>query len=400
MSNLKGYKTYWRFLGQCAECGHCTQTCESLQAADMTLGEIAKALIACDRASETPKDLTKELYKNQNLTQAVRGCFICKACQNVCFANNNVAELIYAAREDFQSAGLIPRSAWSSVMVDQEWDIFTAYRAIYGIGYPDLTRHIASDYGDAQTDCDVAFFPGCSLAAYAPELTREVFATVEQLGGKTTMIDHCCGSPLKSAGFYDRATALLDVIADEVEQSGAKQVVCVCPGCRNAMQETLQRRGMDVEAVNLTRFLMEHGYHPKKDLSGLNLFISKSCQDRDGTYLDETREILGVDAEDAPAVFEGCCGAGGAVSAFNYEESGAQTQRKLEEVPDGGTVVTMCPTCTYTYAFSLISAPRNVDNKNYLELIFENQFDWDTVSYQLNSMWSGEYGQWLAEVFA
>ena len=111
-------------------------------------------------------------------------------------------------------------------------------------------------------------------------------------------------------------------------------------------------------------------------------------------------ETLGVDAEDAPAVFEGCCGAGGAVSAFNYEESGAQTQRKLEEVPDGGTVVTMCPTCTYTYAYRLMSAPRNIVNKHYTELLFESQFDWDMVFYQLNSMWYGEYGAWLAEVFA
>jgi Fe-S oxidoreductase len=328
----------------------------------------------------------------------VRGCFLCTSCQQTCFAKNDVSELIYAARTDFQNLGLIPRDAWSSVLVDQEWDIFTAYRAIHGIGYPDLVRHVTSEYGEARTDCDVAFFPGCSLAAYGPELCREVFATVEELGGVTTMIDRCCGSPLKSAGFFDRATALLDVIGSEIAASGAKQVVCVCPGCRNAVQATIERLGLDAEAVTLSHFLAEHGFKGKRDLSGLNLRISKSCQDRDGSYLEETRALLG--AEDAGVLYGGCCGAGGAVSAFDYDQHAEQTMRKLSGVEDGETVVTMCPTCTYTYAFSLMSAPRNIDNKNYLELLFENQFDWDLVSAQLNGMWTGPYGPWLAQVFA
>ena len=71
---------------------------------------------------------------------------------------------------------------------------------------------------------------------------------------------------------------------------------------------------------------------------------------------------------------------------------------KMEQ--DGSTVVTMCPTCTYTYAFRLMQQPRPLENKHYTELVFENQFDWDLVFGQLNSMWSGEYGAWLAQVFA
>ena len=62
-------------------------------------------------------------------------------------------------------------------------------------------------------------------------------------------------------------------------------------------------------------------------------------------------------------------------------------------------VVTMCPTCTYTYAFRQMSAPRAVSNYNYLELLFLNGFDWNTVASQLNSMWTGQYGPWLASIF-
>jgi len=66
----------------------------------------------------------------------------------------------------------------------------------------------------------------------------------------------------------------------------------------------------------------------------------------------------------------------------------------------GSTVVSMCPTCAYTYAFRLMSAPRDISNKHYTELLFDSQIDWDVTFAQLSSMWYGEYGGWLAEVFA
>ena len=310
-----------------------------------------------------------------------------------------MCDLIYSARIDFQKLGLIPREAWSSVLVDQEWDIFTAYRAIHGIGYPDLTMHIENDYHDAEDDFDVAFFPGCSLAAYGPELTREIFDTFEELDVRATMIDHCCGSSLKSAGFFDRAQALCDLNAREIQQSGAKQLVCVCPGCANDVGKALRRNGIDVEVVSLAKFLKDHDFEPRQELPEEPLWISKSCQDRDGTYLEEVCDVLGVDRA-TPSIFHGCCGAGGAVSAFDSNRQAQKVDEKLSFAPDGSAVVTICPTCTYTYAFRLGNAPRNIVNKNYVELLFESQFDWETVFYQLNSMWTGEYGQWLAEVFA
>lgn len=386
------------FAGHCAECGRCTKSCASLSAAGLTLGSIAKGLLDCQAEAEDSSDLMMELMANYELTQAVRGCFLCTGCQQTCFANNEILDLIHAAREEFQTLGLIPQFAWSSVQVDQEWHIFNAYRAIWGIGYTDLTRHVDAEGTATGEHFETAFFPGCSLAAYGPELTREVFEAVEELGGATTMIDKCCGSSLKSAGFYDRAIALLDKIAAEIAATGAKRVVCVCPGCRNNLEDAFVRNGLDVEAVNLVSFLAERGFTPKRDLSGMKIRLSKSCQDRDGVYLEQTRELMGL-PEDTPIAFGGCCGAGGAVGPYSDDQKNAQVARKLACVNEGETIVTMCPTCTYTYAFDLSSNPRPIVNKNYLELLFDAQFDWDTVFGQLGSMWTGEYGPWLASIF-
>ena len=399
MGLLECSDAYRRFAGQCTQCGHCTPACESLVAADMTLGEIARALLAAERGASSTDEVRSRIAANPQLVQAVRGCFFCTSCKNTCFAHNDVCDLIYHARIDFQNLGLIERAAWSSVLVDQEWDIFTAYRAIHGIGYPDLTVHVENDYHDAETDCDVAFFPGCALAAYAPALTREIFEELEELCEKPTMLDSCCGSSLKSAGFFDRALRLCEKNVDEIVQSGAKTLVCVCPGCANDMRAALQRKGADIRIVSLASFLAERGFKPKHALPGGDICISKSCQDRDGTYLEETCALLGLD-DDAVKIFQGCCGAGGAVSAFQPERQARQADAKMSFAPDGSTIVTMCPTCTYTYAYRLMNAPRDIVNKHYTELLFENQIDWDVAFAQLGSMWSGEYGGWLAEVFA
>ena len=88
------------------------------------------------------------------------------------------------------------------------------------------------------------------------------------------------------------------------------------------------------------------------------------------------------------------------MSAFQPERQAQQADTKMSFAPDGSTIVTMCPTCTYTYAYRLMNAPRNVVNKHYTELLFDSQIDWDVNFSQLYSMWTGEYGPWLAEVFA
>ena len=399
MGLLKHADVYWKFLGQCTQCGYCTTACTSLTNNDVTLGGIARALLDAERRAGSLDELRDVILADQVLVNAVRGCFFCASCKNTCFAHNDVCDLIYHARVDFLNLGLIPREAYSSVLVDQEWDIFTAYRAIHGIGYADLVRHKEREGVEAAGDCDIAFFPGCSLAAYGPELTREIFSALEECGaGKVTMLDSCCGSSLKSAGFFDRAEALCDRNAVEIEASGAGKLVCVCPGCANDMKHALASRGMDTQVVSLSAFLSEHGFVSRRELPETPIVFSKSCQDRDGRYLDETRAVLGVDSE-TPAVFHGCCGAGGAVSAFAPERQAMQADSKLSFVPDGSTVVTMCPTCTYTYAFRQMSAPRDIQNKHYTELLFESQFDWDKVFAQLGGMWYGEYGPWLAQVF-
>ena len=410
----------------CVGCGKCVAACPSLSLAEMNLGQAAGALHgalaggegseaagegaageggagvgdganAIDVAAFDASEAAGRILGTDGLVQAVRGCFFCTRCVAHCEADIDVCKLFYAGREAFQECGLIERGAWSSVQVDEQWHVFTAYRAVYSIGYADLTRHLDYEGHVAEHDCEVAFFPGCSLAAYNPELTRAVFDEVERRCGKATMLDACCGSPLKSAGFLDRAAALEDRIVDEVAASAAKKVVFACPGCLNIVRAALARRGMDgVDCCTVAELLQ--GEAPAHVAGRVRFF--KSCQDRDGSYLFATRALLDVDDE-APAICDGCCGAGGAVSPYSAEQQSAQVEAVLGACDAGDTLVTMCPTCTYTQAFALLQAGRDdIVVKNYLELLFGHEFDWPAVFARLQGMWSGEYAAWLAQVLS
>ena len=95
-----------------------------------------------------------------------------------------------------------------------------------------------------------------------------------------------------------------------------------------------------------------------------------------------------------------CCGAGGAVASFDGDITNRRVWRVIEEARKTGaeTLVTMCPTCTYTVAQACLESPgRAIGNRQYLELLFGEAIDWAQVFDQLGSMWTGEYGPWLMQ---
>ncbi|MCQ2751888.1 MAG: (Fe-S)-binding protein [Coriobacteriales bacterium] len=389
-------KKYLDFKSHCSYCNGCRDACPSLSECGLSLGQIATAMYDATKSGDF-EEAQANLMVNETLVKATRQCFLCGTCTNNCFAKNDVYSLMYAIREDLQNLQIIDRAAWSSVQVDNQWHIFSAYKAIYQIFYNDLIKHIGEDGAYNGEKFDVAFFPGCSLSAYAPELTREIFDTLTDINPKTTFIDKCCGSPLKSAGFLDRAKTLMDGIVEDVKNTQAKTVLCSCPGCMNAIRTALKDAGFaDVKVITLAQYLNENNFAPKKDIDLSNIKLSKSCQDLDGQYIEDVALLLGLDLSQSEAIY-GCCGAGGAVSAFNQVRQGNQIAQKLNQAQDGQTVVSFCPTCTYTFCYDLMQNPRNITSKNYLELIFENQIDWEIVFAQLGNMWSGEYAAWLVQ---
>lgn len=166
---------------------------------------------------------------------AVRRCFMCGYCTLNCPTHVDARSMFTAARELFSLSGVVDGSGFSMTQVDKEWDCFTAYRAVYGIWYVDLPQIEDASALHAET----LFFPGCPLASYSPDLTRQAFVWLQENEGPAVFTDACCGSPLKTAGYGDRAESYKKHLIERIISAKIKRIVCVCPGCAEELQSAL-----------------------------------------------------------------------------------------------------------------------------------------------------------------
>lgn len=417
----------------CGACGACVPRCEVLAEAGgadgpLSVGELARAIAgaAAEGDGEASRAAVRTLVDGRpDLALAVRRCCMDGFCTLGCPDGIDARAVFSALRVLLHEAGVTGDDGFTMTRVDQEWHIFSAYRAVHGIFYNDLpSLENARDWG-----ADTLFFPGCSLVSYAPELTREVFAWLQGQGMAVALSADCCGSPLRSGGFADRCEAHKASLVERAREAGIKRVVFVCPGCRDEWETVAAAEAF--ELVALPELLDAAGVRPRADkvsavlgqtaraaaFDGFDareapaIALLDSCHDRDGRFGGPLRRIFS-ECRTVELAHHGkgalCCGAAGAVSLVDQPLCDRRAHRMLDEEPreaGGDLVVANCPTCAYTFA-----ATRRADaaGKNgagaegpafcqYLELLFEAGFDWPLVFGQLESMWSGEYGPWLAQ---
>jgi Fe-S oxidoreductase len=402
----------------CADCLKCTRRCEVLETPGLHIGEIEATydvLSALDADSRS--SALFELFEERpELYAALRRCSFCGYCTAPCSVNMNAPERMRVWRELFADAAIMPPNDSKLVMVDNEWHIFSAYRAIYGVAYPEFVvledladRGVDDDSEVDTTGVDTLFFPGCSLASYAPDVVRAVGRCLDGLGIGWALSLDCCGSPLMSAGLFERSIALRQKVLSQIKACGIKRVVTVCPGCGEELSEVF---GEDVEVVPLPELLSEHRALPPSDADGGTMTIFDSCHDRfDTRHGRALRELVSAGALGSGRLREMphhgketlCCGAGGSVATYDAVLSEKRVRRVIDEAAQTGAdiLVTVCPTCTYTIAQAQLANPdpEGIACRHYLELLLGVRIPWDEVFARLELMWTGEYGPWLAETF-
>lgn len=400
----------------CSHCGRCTRRCEVLRGPGLDIGTIAAAYdaIVALPEDEQPGAVAALVAEDYLLYNALRQCCFCGHCTAQCAHHVLAPEDMRVWRELFMRAGFMPPDDSKLVMVDNEWNIFSAYRAIHGIAYPEYTTLAqAAEAGPGLVD--TLFFPGCSLVSYAPQVVGAVGGWLTESGVAWALCDGCCGSPLMSAGLFERAEALRRGFIDQMQRAGIKRMVTVCPGCADEFQDDLPA-GMEI--VPLPELLLqlaeqreaagtESGFSP---LVRESITFFDSCHDRltgrNGRAIRALMRRFVPDARQAETEHTKrdtlCCGAGGAVATYDPQITDDRVWQVMEEGRATGvqTMVTMCPTCAYTLAQANLNAPeRGMDCRHYLEMLFGVEIDWGLVFANLGGMWTGEYGPWLQQTF-
>lgn len=400
----------------CSHCGKCTRKCEVLYGPQLDMGKVEAAYDSIMALPEEERaDATMQLMvSDYSLYNALRQCCFCGYCTSACGNHVCAPDVMRAWRELFSACGLMPPDDSKLVMVDNEWNIFSAYRAIYNIAYPQF-KTLAQVAEEGSGVVDTLLFPGCSLVSYAPEVIEALGVWLDGCGVRWALCDGCCGSPLMSAGLFERAEALRAGFINQMRQAGITRMVTICPGCADEFRPYLPA---DIELVPLPELLCEEaqrrleagqssGFTPI-DLGSVTFF--DSCHDRDDVRNAHALRQLFMQYLPDAMQFEMdhskkgtlCCGAGGAVASYDAAITDRRVWRIIDEAKQthAHALITMCPTCAYTIAQANLAKPDDgILSLHYLEALFGVEIDWSIVFYQLNAMWTGEYGPWLNQTF-
>ncbi len=349
----------------CENCGACTAMCAMLGDLGLSPAEIAELLLKGE--------------VDERLLAAIQRCDLCGRCAQDCPAGILPGELFLAARQMLVENGCISPTDYDVMLVDRDWNFFTIYRDTYGIRYDDLRAERG----------ETLFFPGCTLASYAPELTRAAYAWLRDQGGSLGFTDLCCGKPLASIGLRAEEERLLARLRAEIASCGAREIVTACPNCE-AHLRAAQLPGVEVKS--LYALLAEKGVR----LHGTEkLTFHDSCPDRcDGRNPRDVRGLLaGFSQVEMPSRGKDtiCCGSGGIVSAVDPDLCAGRAARRLVEFSASGAdvCVTSCMACAHRLARA--GDPGRV--RHCLEYVFDVSVDYDQVERNAGQMWEGAQGE-------
>lgn len=362
---LETAKALSSYSEECSQCNGCVPDCDLLRGCGLNPGEIAKKLLSGD--------------ESQEIRDIIQRCDLCGFCTRDCPSALSAGDLFKNARALLVEKSKLSLDGFELMFVDRQWDAFSLYRDTYKISYEDLKRE----------HYDTLFFPGCSLATYAPELTRAAYKWMQSQGMVLGFSESCCGKPLESLGLENRKEQLQHRLLSQLQAAGATRVVTVCPNCHANLASGLE----GIEMISLYKLLREAGVR----VPGTEpLTVHDSCADRaSGAFGAELRTLLSghriVEMEHSGKETI-CCGAGGIVPAIDPELCSSRARRRVDEFEKTGveSMVTPCMACSRR----LSNAAKKGEVRHCLELVFNLPVDYAQIAQNQEAMWTGTLGEY------
>jgi len=352
-----------KFRDDCTNCGDCQTVCSILNDFRLSPGEIA-GQVAYDQV-------------NNDVLDVIKRCALCGLCSQECLEELNPADMFMNAREVLVQRGIITSEEYDVMLVDRDWNFFTIYRDTFGIQFEDLK---AETY-------DTLFFPGCTLASYAPELTRVVHQWLIGKGYNVGFTEMCCGKPLVSIGLKECMDQMMNDLRRQMQTAGASRLITACPNCLHLLAENLD----DIQVLSLYDLMVAKGLQ----LQGTTrLTIHDSCPDRYSLQTGEAlRQVLnGYELVEMEHHGNNtiCCGSGGIVSMIDPDLCFSRARERMSEFERSRAdlCVTACMACSQRLA----SAANPGEVVHCLELIFELPVDYTQIQGNIKAMWDGEWG--------
>lgn len=373
VSSPRRYSSLERFrneISRCVRCGTCRAVCPSF------LPEREETRSARGRIALIEAVLTRSLPISEIFRDRLATCTGCLACEASCPGGVPVAAIIQAAKEEAvaeSGPGIISRIVSASLASDALMRSL-AWLAPFVLHYSGKSmRGKGQGAGkegrgtrDEKTTGRVAFFPGCAVSRFQPDIERATVNVLSALGYEVIVPEGltCCGRPHLSLG--DRKAAEECARRNTVlfASLGVEAIVTSCASCgltfKKEYPTLLAPSGQKpVPVLDVHEFLA--GKMEGLTLSPVPLAATwhDPCHLGRGQGLSKTsravlRSAKGIELVEMENPGR-CCGFGGVMRVAHLGLSDRIGDAKAQEIiaTGVGVVVTGCPGCRMQLADSL-----------------------------------------------
>jgi glycolate oxidase iron-sulfur subunit len=319
-------------------------------------------------------------------------CTGCLACEASCPSGVPVTDIIQAAKEQavreagrgiiaamlsgmLKRPGLFRTAAWLAPVA-----LHYSRNAECGLRNVELRSRSA---GGEKPKRRIAFFPGCAVEHFQPELGAATAGVLNKLGYEVIIPDglKCCGRPLLSLGDREAAEELAAHNTGILATLDADAVVTACASCGLTFKKeypTLLRSGTNPPAVlDIHEFLVSR-------ISGYNLGpVNKRITWHDPCHLGRgqglsgaaraiLRSIPGITLREMSNA-DRCCGFGGVMRITHRGLSDGIAEEKARAIiaTEASAVVTGCPGCRMQIANALTRAGAEIEALHTVQVLDE-----------------------------
>lgn len=338
-------------------------------------------------------------------------CSLCGLCAAVCPVSLDLRKLFSAAREDAVETKTVDINEYRYLFPDRPINILSVYRELTGVHYDDLPVNQAGS---------AAFFPGCTMLTYNPELIKEIFGHLQSQYKDLSLITDCCGATLEQLGLKSRGESYVSTLREKLIDLGVKSLILACPHCYNELLPVLKESG--IQPVTIYDALEDNAvisqpsggkkvrghtssissnYERLGGMSPLKVTVHDSCPDRSqGIFAGQVRKALTQKGFELVEMEHNreltiCCGSGGQVSHCNPELAGELLHIRLREAQDSGAQILAgyCQTCVLNFAKE--SSPVKILHS--LNLLLDFDQDFVGVRAKAKKLFAGPEGERLWE---
>ncbi|MGA1846096.1 heterodisulfide reductase-related iron-sulfur binding cluster [Deferribacter abyssi] len=314
-------------------------------------------------------------------------CTTCRACQEICPANNEHVNKILEMRRNL----VLMEGEFPGEEVMMAMDNVEVNGNPMGMGFAtrgDWAKELNVKIMSEDSEVDILYFVGCyaSFDKRNQQVAKSFIKLCYAAGIKVGILgkeEKCCGEPVRKMGneYLYQMVAMENI--EVIKNYNVKKVVTTCPHCFNTLTRDYKDLGFDIEVEHYTTFLWKLINDRELQIKELPFECTYHDSCYIGRYMDifeEPRDVLKIAGANLKEMNKNryesfCCGAGGGriLAEENIGEKISVKRVKMAEETGTDMLVSNCPFCLTMFEDGLKMAEldEKIKAKDLAEILVE-----------------------------